>query len=286
MIKVLLFADLSPMDDSLFYNAELMMNELDISEICVCHYVEIQEVTQDVQHYLKDLEDPLDEILADEFKKMAEDHNVPEDILSFKIHMHGGKDSLVEWINKSDYNLCMFGKKIVHVGLGGFSSRLLRLVDKPVLFITETTNFSINRVLFPTEFSAHTERAAVILNDVKGDRPYEFLSVLHVYHLDPVYFPFMVKHSERMIKKVEDHVKNELKSFCKKNFPNQEVEQVAIYADDKPTARIIYDYAITHRVDMVVIGIKGDTDDENILVGSVADSLIQTDKNIPVLLIR
>lgn len=59
-----------------------------------------------------------------------------------------------------------------------------------------------------------------------------------------------------------------------------------IYAGDSTTAKLIYDYAITNRIDLIVMGAKGKTDDDEILIGSVAEKLIQTDKNIPVLLVR
>ncbi|HBH24474.1 MAG TPA: hypothetical protein DDY13_13765 [Cytophagales bacterium] len=62
--------------------------------------------------------------------------------------------------------------------------------------------------------------------------------------------------------------------------------QKVIYAGDCTTAKLIYDYAITNRIDLIVMGAKGKTDDDEILIGSVAEKLIQTDKNIPVLLVR
>jgi nucleotide-binding universal stress UspA family protein len=285
MAKLLLFADLSPIDDALFYNANRMVKEMNIEEICICHYVEIQEVTDDVRNYFNDLPKPLEEILQEDFEEKATAQGLDASLLTYKIHLSGGKDDLINWVNRSDYDLCVFGKKVVHSGTGVFSGRLGRLMEKSVLFITESTKINTRRLLLPTEFSKYSKKAAEQVNRLKSFIPEE-ITVLHVFHVSPTYFPFISELSEDIIEKERKHAQKEMKHFCKKYFPDREVLQKVLYAGDRTTAKLIYDYAITNRIDLIVMGAKGKTDDDEILIGSVAEKLIQTDKNIPVLLVR
>ncbi len=285
MAKLLVFLDLTPMDSSLMENVKRITNEMSIEKIGFCHYVEIQEVTDNVNSYFKDLDAPLDEILRDEITETAEQFGFLPDNFEVLIHIRGGKDSLTDWVNNSEYDLCIFGKKVIHVGTGVFSGRLCRLVEKPILFVTESTLISMDRVLVPTEFSHYSKKVVNLINGLKDFKPKD-ITALHVYHVPPAYFPFISEQSDDLIEKAKAHARKKMDHFVEKSFPNRHVQRELIYAGENTTAKVIFDYAVTHHMDLVIMGVKGKTDDDNILIGSVSENLIKRDKNIPVLLVK
>ena len=77
-----------------------------------------------------------------------------------------------------------------------------------------------------------------------------------------------------------------LKEFCEKFSEGYEISTDLIYGGEQTTAKCVYDYARGEHADLIVMGVKGKSNDEEFLIGSVAERLIQSDRDIPVLLVR
>ncbi len=285
MKNVIAFMDMSEMDGIVLKQVKQLEKVWGVDNICLVHYVELQELADDFSTQFPDLDKPLEEILEEEIIEKATKVGWDTERYSVKIHTKGGKDDLTRWVNSSDYNLCVFGKKVINPGSGIFAAKIARLIDKSILFTTETTRPNFDNVMLCVDFSSYSKKAVKFLNEFIPDSASNF-SLFHVYKVPAVYFPFVKQKSEKVIeeekKKAEKALDNFRVKYTKQPKPNAWVE----YANDQPSDKVIYNYARTHHVDLIVVGIKGKSDDDDFLIGSVAEKLIQSDRHVPVLLVQ
>ncbi|SMG47339.1 Nucleotide-binding universal stress protein, UspA family [Marivirga sericea] len=285
MKNVLVFMDMSKMDEIVLKQVKQLERVWGFDKICLMHYIELQELTDDFSTQFPDLDKPLEDILEDEIVDTAMKVGWERDDFSIKIHRKGGKDDLTHWVNNSDYNLCVFGKKVINPGSGIFASKIARLIDKSILFTTETSRPNFDNVMLCVDFSSYSKKAVKFLNHFIPDSASNF-SLFHVYKVPAIYFPFVKQKSGQLVeeekKKAEKALDNFREKFTKQPKSNAWVE----FADGQPSDKVIYNYARTHHVDLIVVGIKGKSDDDDLLIGSVAEKLIQSDRHVPVLLVQ
>lgn len=285
MASLLLFLDLSEMDSAILDNAKRIIDNIEFDKIGLCHYVEIQDYTDNsAEAFFNRPDKSIEELIGEELLDMARQYDLPLDKCELIIHNKGGKEDLVDKLNKSDYSLVVLGKKTIHAGTGSFSIRLSGMINKPILFVTESTRLSLKHILIPTEFSKYSKKAASILDQI-GSFSVEQVTVLHILRFTPSYFPFFSETSERMINNLEKKALKKLDNFCAINLPNYPVKKEVLYGADTPISRLIFEYVKTNHIDLVIMGKKGYGDNDDEMIGSVASKMIQSDMDIPVLLV-
>ena len=285
MKNVIVFMDMSKMDETVLRQVKQLESVWGFDKICLMHYIELQELTDDFSTQFPDLDKPLEEILEEEILEMAIQAGFGKDEVFVKIHSKGGKDDLTHWVNTSEYNLCVFGKKVINPGSGIFASKIARLIDKSILFTTETSRPNFDNVMLCVDFSPYSRKAVKFLNHFIPDSASNF-SLFHVYKVPAIYFPFVKQRSEKVVEEEKKKAEKALDSFREKHTNQPKSNAWLEYADGQPSDKVIYNYARTHHVDLIVVGIKGKSDDDDLLIGSVAEKLIQSDRHVPVLLVQ
>lgn len=285
MKNVIAFMDMSQMDKIVLKQVEQLEKTWGVDKICLVHYIELQELTDDFSTHFPDLDKPLEEILEEEIVELASKAGWDQERYSIKIHTKGGKEDLTTWVNSSDYNLCIFGKKVINPGSGIFASKIARLIDKSILFTTETSRPNFDNIMLCVDFSSYSKKAVRFLNDFIPESASNF-SLFHVYKVPAIYFPFVKQKSEKLVAEEKKKAEKALDHFREKHTKQPKSNAWVEYANDQPSDKVIYNYARTHFVDLIVVGIKGQSDDDDFLIGSVAEKLIQSDRHVPVLLVQ
>lgn len=273
------------MDTILLRYLQELDRQLQFAEIILLHYVELQDLTDDLSSHFPELDRPLEQLLREEIRENAAAAGLPADRLRVSIHTSGGQEHLLDRINSLDNALCIFGKKVIHGGTGVLAGKIARLVSKPVLFVTETARPQIDRILVPIDFSPHS-RTTMEWASRLAERLGASLVALHIYHVPPTYFPFVKDKTEQLLEEVRQRSARRLEEFCRRHCTYEKTETALSWAGDQTTAKSIYNYARSEHCDLIVMGVKGNTDDDGLLFGSVAERLIQTDRDKPVVLVR
>ncbi len=285
MKSAAIFLDLTEIDINVLRYVRAMDDLMRLESLLLVHYLELQDTTDDYASHFPNLDRPIEEIIEEEILDKARDAGMSEAKLKVVVHAHGGQEDLLQWIGDQNFDFCVFGKKVVHNGTGVFAGKVARLIDKSVLFVTETSRHSWQKILVPVDFSDYSKQtidfAAELIQKIEIQ-----LLVLHVYHVSPTYFPFVKEETDDLIEEVRQKAEKRLKGLCKKISEDHEITTELIYAGDKTTATCIYDFARSEHADLIVLGAKGRNDDEEFLIGSVAERLIQSDRDLPVLLVR
>lgn len=262
-----------------------MDEHLQLGKICLLHYMELQDLTDDVSSHFPNMDRPIEEVISEEIEQHAKAAGLESGRYEINVVTKGKQRGLIEWINNSDYDLCVFGKKVVHRGTGAFSGKLARLVEKSILFITESSRFNLRQVLVPVDFSKYAKRSLRFAADLVKSSDSELIG-LHVYKLPAAYFPYIGERSEHLEKKQRDESKRKLDGICKECVTDQAIRCEVEYADQNNISDTIYNFARTNYTDLIVMGLKGKTDNDELLIGTVAQRLIQPDRDVSVLLVK
>lgn len=285
MTRALVFLDLSDMDQTLMQQIAGLHKTFEIEKLYVAHYIELQEFSGDLNAHFQNMERPIEEILHEELMERARESGLESDKIEVLIFKDGSKTNMTTWINESDVDVCVLGKKIVYKGTGIFSGRMARLLSKNILFTTETSRLDIKHTLVAIDFSNFSKKALNFASQLQT-REDQNMTAYHVFRLPGAYFPFVRANTEKLQDKEAEENLNKLHKFISGSKSADKVDLVVEYAGEETLGRKIYDFAKSHFVDLIVMGVKGKTDKDELLIGSVAEQLIAVDKDLPVLLVK
>ena len=144
----------------------------------------------------------------------------------------------------------------------------------------------LNRILVPTDFSEHSERAAAYALELA--RRFDAVEVhcLHVSDIpaDPLATSayYMTGPSEHFIDQVREESQKNLDAFIAKNLPDVPVKKA--FVEGRPFVEIVR-YARDNKIELMVIATHGRTGLKHALFGSVAEKVIRK-APCPVLVVK
>ena len=134
----------------------------------------------------------------------------------------------------------------------------------------------LKRILVPTDFSEHSERAALYAAELARRYEAEEVHCLHVSDIPADLLAtsayYMTGPSEQFIEQVRQEGRKGLDAFVKKNLPNLPVKTAFI--EGRPFVEIIR-YARDQKIDLIVISTHGRTGLKHALFGSVAEKVVR-----------
>ena len=190
-------------------------------------------------------------------------------------------------------DLIVIGDKDRDHTRGILKKNVVRKANAPVLLIPEGAEKDWQWTLVPIDFSAHSARAldtALKAHEVMSPGPATL--TLHIYDLPPLH-PYMVNPpGEFAPNLVESTVRNAAKKFVGQA---QSAVSMLIAVESivmaKPVSQSIADCIFTFAAKrkspgIIVIGAKGHTRLERLLLGSVTENLISKDQSLPILVVK
>lgn len=200
-------------------------------------------------------------------------------------------DPLEEVLHRSmdlQADLLVLGKRNDTSSHGILANNLVRKVPCSTLVVPQGARMQLERMLVPVDFSQYSVRAlqtAVAIARRMEKMPE--LIVAHLYEL-PNIFAYRLGQSEEQLAAIL-HADREaaLKDFV--NNYAQETEGVRTIVErheDAALARQIADVALQCDADLVVMGAKGHSKVERLLMGSVTEKLLFINDAIPVWVVK
>jgi nucleotide-binding universal stress UspA family protein len=144
----------------------------------------------------------------------------------------------------------------------------------------------LNRILVPTDFSEHSERAAAYALELA--RRFDAVEV-HCLHVSDIPADllatsayYMTGPSEHFIDQVREESQKNLDAFIAKNLPDVPVKKA--FVEGRPFVEIVR-YARDNKIELMVIATHGRTGLKHALFGSVAEKVIRK-APCPVLVVK
>lgn len=280
---VALLLDLSDMDTILLNYVERLNEVYHFKSLTLVHFVEVTEFPKEIVALFPDLKKPVESVIELELMEQMERCS-PNCSQSGSVYVHGGGkiEEFLDWMNAQDFDLVVVGKKSLYHGSGIFSGKIVRLTDCNTLFVTEMARGDIYKVMIPIDFSVYTQNALKLGQEIGTLLKAELLPV-HVIKVGMQYFP-LVKNRSELYAYFEKEAKTRFEKYRSKLKLTEDC--FLLEGDDQHLSKMLYEKAISLSIDLIVVGAKGKADDSDLLIGSVAERLIASEKNIPVLIVR
>lgn len=194
-------------------------------------------------------------------------------------------------INADDLNadLVVIGQKSGVSQHGILARNLAKRIKTNALIVPDQSRQQLRKMLVPIDFSADSARAlqtAVQLNE-RLTEPARIVA-LNVYDL-PNLGTFQTDRSHEELKAVVEQDRQEaFRSFLRQFVPQQEnqIQTQLLERREPGTAAYLYDYARTNDVDFILIGARGHSKVEQLLMGSVTEKLLTINESIPTLVVK
>lgn len=173
---------------------------------------------------------------------------------------------------------------------GILAKNLARKADCNALIVPEkATKPEIRTIVVPVDFSSHSVLALRTALGIRRRLDEKVRVIcLNVYDL-PNFSMYRVQKSREEIKKMLSEDREEaFKNFIENYAPEDagKIEIALVEREQPDTVSFILEFAEKEKADMIVIGAKGHSKVELLLLGSVTEKLLSENKQIPTLVVK
>lgn len=186
-------------------------------------------------------------------------------------------------------DLVVIGQKRFVNSHGILAKNLARKVQSNALIVPEQARRALSTVVVPVDFSAHSAKAlqmAVALQQ-STDQDLRIIAV-NVYEMPNVSAYMLSKTEAEFRRMVEEDRTAAFDAFLATHAGSaqSEIEQKLIEKDRPGVGHYLMDYALEENADLIIMGAKGHSKLELLLLGSVTEDLLARNKNIPTLVVK
>lgn len=186
-------------------------------------------------------------------------------------------------------DLVVIGQKkgVKHHGI--LAKNFARKAKGNALIIPQKSKCKITTILVPVDFSNNSARAlqAAIGIWKQLKKPAKLIA-LNVFEL-PNFSTYRITKSRSKFKaNIKAQVENKFVQFLEKFAPAEmeEIEMQLLFKDTSNMGGYIYSFAADHNVDFMVMGAKGHSKLELLLMGSVTEKVLSLNQTFPTLVIK
>lgn len=283
--KVMVGLDLTLLDEVLISNIKLLVPILDIEKVYFIHFSKSLILPEEVTSAYPDLLAPLDETIESQIKYEIEKSKPALDF-NYKIIVKEGnaQDSMLRWCNIKETDLLILGRKNGKTSSDSLVKNLSQKYPRPVLLLPETPpNGQISNILLPIDFSKHSIVSILIALEI-SKKTKAALQCCHMYEV-PSGYSKTGKTFEEFAAIMLENVKKDFKNFLDENkLPD--LSCTFILHDKKDEAENIMDFARSIQTDLLIVGSRGRSRSAAVLLGSVAEKLVNSNQDIPMLVMK
>lgn len=203
---------------------------------------------------------------------------------------HGNPlEELVGQARQTQVDLVVVGKDTDAADHGILGRKLVRKVPADALVIPDRAKPGVKRILVPLDFSQNSKcamAAALSLWEALDDKPE--IVALHVYELPSFSSYRLSRPYEQMRQIVEGNIRDGFEAWIQTFFPTHAPHiRRELRSSDLPSpAPFIMEAADALEADLIVLGAKGHSKVELLLMGSVTEKLLTINDRYPVWIVK
>ena len=289
--RILVALDLSSKDDQVFRYLDYLMEFFNPEKIYFLHIISSFDNpgTETAEMYkLFAPEEPLDERIKNRIEQkvvnfLGKWHNV-----DLQTEVIEGKpyQQLMHWLQVKKIDLLVVGKKGESKGSGITARRVARSAEIPIYFVGDNASFPINKILVPIDFSENSAKAidvALSFKQKKSDIVVELINVIIPTGITP---ETGISYATLKQMLVERSKQDYQKFINKHQFDHNKVTFQTLLNERLNIANNIRQYGKDASVDLIVNGAAGHSFLAGLLFGSVTESLVTYEAELPIMIVR
>ncbi len=278
--------DLSSMDQLLVRYASFLADRLPLERIYFIHSVEIDPSSEWLPDYLPKGVDSLETLILQDMKERIEqtfDLKFSGNI-EYTLLQGDPTESILEYSQQEEIDVLLMGKKSRLRGNGVYTGKIVRLTHSAVWLVPESAPLRLENIVAPVDFSAYSAAALMTARKI-GLMAHANVKALHVTHLPTTYFPF-VPLPNKIQKQLSDKAGKQYQRWSKELKLTSAPPLSVLPSEGSCVADRVYEFALDHQSDLMVLGSKGKTNASSFLLGGVAEQLALQDHHIPLLVVK
>lgn len=283
--KAMVGLDLSKMDDILVQKVAKFSKVIGIKKLYFIHVAKNLALPEEISKSYPDLLAPADESIRAEINTIVKQHEFPAEI-DIEVIVEEGKpmDTVLRWAKIKDVDLLIMGRKEDLEGSGSLAKHTAQRAPCSVMFFTEKSPLKIpEKLLVPLDFSEHSYITLQFANKLADELGCKILG-MHVFAVPVGYYKTGKSHEE-FEKIMEGHAQKDYQDFIKKhNLP--EFECLFLLKQDGNEGRFIIKTAKEQHADMILMGSRGRTASAAVLLGSIAEKLVNVNNQVPMIIFK
>lgn len=192
-------------------------------------------------------------------------------------------------IEKLKSDLLVLGKRKKLESSSKFVRKVTRVCKSNVMIVPESSKTQLKKILVPVDFSNNSGKALELAMEIKNqmNEPVE-VEVVYIYTL-PSNISFTKNASWDLFQlMVEENFYKAFDAFLHThiNLQKNEVNVQLISKEDKDVTQCIQQEIIDKKIDLVLIGAKGRSKLDLLIMGSVAEGIIERNDYCPMIIVK
>ena len=280
--------DLSEHDDEVLNFVERVAKKLSLDSIDFFHVVKNLDLPKEIVEKYPDLITPLDESIKGAIKERLNASEVISSQKSVKVHvLEGNKlQTITQFVREKDIDLLVTNKGLKDDELNQMLPKIARNITCDVAIVPPEIPDDINQVLVPIDFSLNSCMAlqfAELLADVD---PSIQIHGLHIYNV-PSGYRKMGKTYDEFADVMLKNADSQAQKFFEDNGINgKEIHMHYLLRKGDSVPTMINKFALSHNIDMVLIGSRGRNVLSSFVLGSITEGLINRDIYLPFIVVK
>jgi nucleotide-binding universal stress UspA family protein len=283
--KAMVGLDLSKMDDILIEKVANLSEILGIEKLYFIHVAKDLSLPEELRKEYPDLVAPTDESIKAEINTMVKSHGFPAKT-EIEIVVEEGKpmDTVLRWAKIKDVDVLIMGRKEELEGSGSLAKTMAHRAPCSVLFFTEKSPVKTpQKLLVPMDFSDHSVMTLQFADRLAKEIGAEVLG-MHVYSIPLGYYKTGKSHAEFDVI-MKNLAKKDYQKFLKK-YELPEYNCLFLLKEEGNEGRFIIKIALENDADMILMGSRGRTASAAVLLGSIAEKLVNVNNEVPMLIFK
>lgn len=286
--RVLVAMDLTEMDEILVRYVTRLSQEIHLDKIYFLNVVKKLELPKKILEKYPNIVAPMDEATKADIQFTINKEAGDRLKVDYDIKVSDGSitKKIIKWAKIKEVDLIIVGRKTHLDGVGIVTSRVVNLAPCSVAIVPEVLPQTDHNIVVPIDgskaslFTFHF--AEYVAANVKGMK----LTCLSVYDV-PTGYTVSGKSYEDFAEIMRGNAEKTLFEFITKNKKSDvPIEAVSVLNNVKNIAKKIYQFAIKNQASAILIGSKGKTQTEALLLGSTVAKLIKMNIQIPLVVVN
>lgn len=283
--KAMVGLDLSPIDEILITQIKAFAPILGIEMVYFVHVAKNLILPEEVTRAYPDLIAPVDETIVSQIEHEIENVKPSLDI-PYEINVKEGnpQETMLRWSKIKNIDLLVMGRKKGKCPSDSLVNNLSQKYPHPVLLLPESPiQETFQRLLLPIDFSRHSLVSISLAREIAAKTGGEILCC-HLYEVPRGYTKTGKSFDEFSAIMLENAKKDFAKFLSENKLPELPCEFILKHKKDE--ADNIMKHAQSSGADLLIIGSRGRTKSAAVLLGSVAEKLVNTNHEIPMIVMK
>jgi len=278
--------DLSKMDPILIRYVNYLADKLQPESVTFFHVIETSPISDELLELFPEYDEPedLEEAIHDDLSgKIKDDFKHSGSNVQLVIKSGSPTNQIIEYINSQTPDLLVMGKKTGYRGKGIVARKIIKYVVSSLLFVPESSRYSLNQALVPVDFSEQSARAINTARQIvkKNDGK---VTAQHIYTYPARFFPAIP--TDDVMEKMDEHLSDKKTAFAMEHDIDDSVKFVFSLHREGDKMDEIYDQVSIDQTDMIFVAYKSNKKLKSIFMDDFIDKMVKYLFGIPVFILK